>query len=97
MLSHLYISREGDREIITEYVEEWRDKSHAELIASYNRSQKKGFFGVHRQGLYILSMHFAFLKRYSKSPIKVTENVLIDFTFPIVQVGDSWEYAAIQS
>ena len=97
MLGYLYISREGDQEIITEYVEGWRDKSHAELIASYNDSQRTGFFGVHRQSLYILSMHDAFVKRYGKSPINVTENHLIDFTFPIMQVGDNWEYVASQN
>lgn len=95
MRGHIYISRAGDREVISNYLADFNTKGNADLIAEYNNAQLKGFFGVHQQGLFIIAMHLTFNKRFAKSPIKVTDNTLIEFTNSIVQVGDSWVYTSI--
>ena len=92
MRGHIYISRAGDREVIANYLADFKTKSHAELCAAYNTSQLKGFFGSHQQGLFIIAMHLTFQKRYGKSPITVTDNTLIEFTRPILQTGNTWAY-----
>jgi len=92
MRGHIYISRAGDREVIANYLEDFKTKSHAELCAAYNTSQGKGFFGSHQQGLFIIAMHLTFQKRYGKSPITVTDNTLIEFTGPILLIGNTWAY-----
>ena len=97
MRGHFYISREGDREVITNYLADFNTKSNAELLADYNKAQAKGFFGAHQQALFIISMHLTFRKRYGKSPVKVTDNTLIEFTSPILQTGNSWSYASTKN
>jgi len=95
MRGHVYIARAGDHEVITNYLADFNTKSHTELFAAYNTAQGKGFFGVHQQGLFIIAMHLTFNKRFGKSPITVTDNMLIEFTRPIDRVGDSWAYTSI--
>ena len=97
MREHLYIAREGDREVISNYLADLNTKSNAELIVQYNNAQMKGFFGAHQQALFIISMHLTFKKRYGKSPVKVTDNTLIEFTSPILQTGNSWSYASTKN
>ncbi len=95
MRGHFYISRAGDHKVISNYLADFNTKSNEELCAAYNSAQVKGFFGAHRQGLFIIAMHLTFNKRFTKSPISVTDNTLIEFTRPIDRVGDSWVYTSI--
>ena len=95
MRSHIYISKKGDRVVIANYLANFKEKSNAEFCAAYNSAQVKGFFGAHQQGLYVIAMHLTFMKRWGRSPITVTDNVLIEFTRSIDLVGGSWVYTSI--
>ena len=97
MRGHIYFAREGDREVIMNYLADWKLKSDTELFAQYNDAQVKGFYGAHQQALYIISMHLTFEKRCGKSPIKITDNTLIEFTSPILKIGNNWEYLPSQN
>ena len=88
----VYIQRAGDQEVIAESVSSLSANSGSALIESYNDAQTKGFFGVHRQALFIIALHLTFMKRFGKSPFKVTDNTLIEFTQAIALAGDSWDY-----
>ncbi len=92
MNGHVYIQRAGDQEIIAESVSSLSSDSSSALIKSYNEAQTKGFFGVHRQALFIIALHLTFMKRFGKSPFKVTDNTLIEFTQAIALAGNSWDY-----
>ena len=96
MRGHVYIARATDREVITKYLADLLTRSNLELIAIYNKSEEKGFFGAHQQGLYIIAIHLAFQKRFGKSPITITDNTLIEFTSPITPSGDSWKPSEIE-
>lgn len=92
MRRHLYIQREGDSETIEHYYTIFNEESRTDLINSYNEAIQKGFFGAHGQALVTIARHRAFIKRFGKSPYKVTDNTLLEFTEPILEVGSSWEY-----
>ena len=95
MRGHIYISKAGDREFIANYLADFKEKSNADLCAAYNSAQVKGFFGAHQQGLVVIAMHLTVMKRWGRSPITVTDNVLIEFTRSIDLVGESWAYTSI--
>jgi hypothetical protein len=97
MRGHVYIQREGDRETIEHYFNTFKEQSNTDLIDGYNQALQKGFFGVHGQALVTIARHQAFIKRFGKSPFKITDNVLIEFTQPILKVGNSWEYESLKN
>lgn len=93
----VYIFREGDKEVIANNVASLEKETAAELIDNYNKAYRLGFVGVHAQVRSILGLSVAFDRRFGKSPIKVTNDEVIEFTSPIVQVENGWEYAVSKS
>jgi len=92
MRGHIYIYREGDREIVAKSLEFNMNKSNTEIIEAYNDACSLGFVGVHRQALSVIALNMTFYKRFGKSPIKVTDNTLIEFTGNILLVNNNWIY-----
>jgi hypothetical protein len=90
-LKHILIERPGDRKIITENIAQYRQKTNAELIESYNKQQALGLVGSWPQALMCFSLCIIFKERFGKSPVLV-ENFVLSLTEPIVEVGDNWEY-----
>lgn len=93
----VYNFREGDKEVIANYVADREKETDAQLIDNYNKAYKLGFVGVHAQVRSILGLSVAFDRRFGRSPIKVTDNEVLEFTSPIVQVEGGWEYAVSKS
>ncbi len=90
-LKHILIERPGDRKIITENITQYRQKTNAELIESYNKQQALGLVGSWPQALMCFSLCIIFKERFGKSPVLV-ENFVLSLTERIVEIGDSWEY-----
>ena len=67
----LYISREGDNEIVHTERLRLEKLSKAELVDYYNRVAAKGFFGPHVQGLHVAALHFTMRSVFGDSPIKI--------------------------
>ena len=95
MIGHIYIYREGDREIVAKSLEFNMNKSNTEIIEAYNDACTLGFVGVHRQALSVIALNIAFNKRFGKSPIRVTDNTLIEFTGAILLINNDWIYESI--
>lgn len=70
----IYSKREGDREIIFDYLKQFTSFSDEELVNAYN--SQKAIYGVHRQILYLIAMDLTFKERFKKSPIKNQENIV---------------------
>ena len=92
MLEHLYIQRTGDRERVIELYENLKKSSKAELVASYNNAVRIGIVGAHAQGLHLIALNRSFHDAFQKSPIKISENVLISLTGAIELKDDDWEH-----
>ena len=92
MLSYIFIQREGDRETIAKFIQDFSKYSEAKLVDYYNQQQKLGFVGVHGQAQTIVALNIVFRKRFGKSPIKITENIIVELTEPIQLDGESWSY-----
>ena len=90
-MKHVHIQRKGDREQISSFHKNIKEKTNQELVDSYNQSQQKGLFGVHAQALYIIALRFELLKRFNKSPITVKDNCIIGFTGKIKLEGDNYK------
>ena len=74
--------REGDREIIFDYLKQFTSFSDDELVNAYN--SQKGIYGVHRQILYLIAMDLTFKERFGKSPIKNEENIVFGLSGKIL-------------
>jgi hypothetical protein len=92
MLEHLYIQRTGDRERVIELYENLKKSSKAELVASYNNAVRIGIVGAHEQALRLIALNQSFHDAFQKSPIKISENVLISLTGAIELKDDDWEH-----
>ena len=77
IMEHVYIQRLGDKEAITSYKKAFEETTLEELVNNYNKQAKCGIVGVHQQGLYLIAMHFEFLKRLGESPVTFEENCII--------------------
>lgn len=78
----IYSKREGDREIIFDYLKQFTSFSDDELVNAYN--SQKGIYGVHRQILYLIAMDLTFKERFGKSPIKNEENIVFGLSGKIL-------------
>ena len=83
-MEQFYLRRQGDSQQISEFLESFEKMSNSELIESYKSALKVGIVGVHSQGLRLLAMRKAFIKRFNKSPIEFTDNC-------IISINDSFE------
>ena len=65
----LPIFREGDREIIQDYIIRFRGYRNQELVEAYNREARMGIVGVHQQQLYLYALREVMKDRFRHSPI----------------------------
>ena len=90
-MEFIYISREGDMDILREKVEVFKTYTNEELIEAYNQQSKCGITGVHSQGLFLMAIGHTFYKRFGKSPIIMRNNVL-KLNRQIILSGDTFEF-----
>ncbi|SRX73355.1 hypothetical protein [Aequorivita antarctica] len=76
-MQQYYSRRQGDSQEISGFLESFEKMSNSELIESYKSALKLGIVGVHAQGLRLLAMRLAFIRRFNKSPIEFTDNCII--------------------
>mgnify|MGYP006962393451 FL=1 len=79
MLEHLYMPRNGDREIILHYIEEFRKLDDDKLHQESTNKQKLGIVGAHRQALNLIAFNIVMKERFNVSPIEIENNCLIRF------------------
>jgi hypothetical protein len=92
MLEYMFIQREGDLEKVKTKVSEFLKYSKSELVDRYNSMVKVGIVGVHEQAITIVALNIVFNKVFSKSPILITDNIIVKLTSAIILKGDNWEY-----
>lgn len=76
-MEHLYISREGDKEVFRGLKISLNELNDSELIVRYNKEAEKGMVGVHQQALFVLALHFCMLERLGFSPIEIVGGNII--------------------
>jgi|GEM_PF-3354025 len=76
---HLYIPRQGDRDLFTDYYNDFMKLGDLELENANVSAKKTGLFGVHQQGLRLLALYKASNDKGVTSSIKVEGNSLISF------------------
>ncbi len=77
MDGQVYIYRQGDREIILNYIEGFKSLRDEEFMTKVIDFGHKGLFGVHHQGLYFIALWKECENRGLKSPLKVQGNYLL--------------------
>jgi len=92
MLEYMFIQREGDLEKVKTNVSEFLKYSKSELVDRYNSMVKVGIVGVYEQAIIIVALNIVFKKVFSKSPILITDNIIVKLTNAIILKGDNWEY-----
>ena len=93
-LSHVHISRQGDREVISEYKDRFKLYSNKELIKAYNALN--GLYGVHPQALHFIALRQEFLERFNQSPFKISMNNLIGLGDKISYIESSKKFAFVE-
>lgn len=86
-MEYVYIPRSGDKAVILEYRENFQTETTQMLVDRYNQEAKKGIVGVHRQGLFLIAMHFEFLERFDKSPLEIKDSIVISLNGPITYIA----------
>ncbi len=71
------IYRQGDREIILNYIEGFKNLTNEEFVVKVNDFSQKGLFGVHQQGLFFIALLKECKNRGLISPLKVEGNNLL--------------------
>lgn len=79
MLKQVLSQRQGDSDIIREYIENFRKMTDAELSAAAERERKIGIVGVHRQGLYLMALNTVIRERRLQNPLYVEQDCIIGF------------------
>ena len=70
------IFREGDREVINDYIEKFQGYSDQKLVDAYNREARMGIVGVHMQQLYLLALRQVMRERFRHSPVFYESGVM---------------------
>lgn len=85
-LTHVYISRTGDKQIIMEYRENLRKCPNNEIVDKYNKIER--LYGAHQQVLYVIALHQEFIARFGKTPFQIEENFLIGLGRKILYIDN---------
>lgn len=93
MNGYVYYHHPSHISRIEKHLEDFKGYTNQQLIDYYNTCCEKGFFGVMEQALRMIALNVTFNRRLGKSPFRITDNVLIEFTNPIVASEGGWAYA----
>jgi hypothetical protein len=84
----ILIYNNSDRPKVAEHRQKFDAMTKAELVKVYNHQDKMGIVGARAQGIYLVALHFAFLKRFQMSPVRIEEGCIISLTGQIKLVGE---------
>jgi hypothetical protein len=79
MLEHLYLPRTGDRDIIRNYIEDFRKLDDTQIQQESVKKKKLGIVGAHQQALNLIAFNIVMKERFNDSPIEIENNCLIRF------------------
>lgn len=85
-LTHVYISRTGDKQTITEFRESLKKYPNNEIVDKYNKIER--LYGVHQQVLYIIALNQEFIARFGKTPFQIEENCLVGLGRKILYISN---------
>lgn len=97
MLSYLFIEGEGDKDAVAKFIDRFSSYTDVDLLDYYNKQQNLGFVGVKAQAQAIVAINIAFIRRFGKSPINVSENLIIEFTGSIIIHDGIWIHVATKN
>jgi len=78
-MQHLYISRSGDREMVSEHIEMLKLLSDEEISKRFESAKKVGIVGSHGQILYLIALRIVMIERFGESGIIVEDGIIIKF------------------
>lgn len=83
-MSQAYINRPEDAARVKSFYDRLNTYDNQTLVDAYNI--EKRVVGVNAQTLYLIAMHHAFVERFGKSPIIVTDDTPVKLTGPIYYI-----------
>ncbi|MBB1149002.1 hypothetical protein H4K35_02465 [Myroides sp. NP-2] len=92
-LTHVYISRTGDKQTITEFRESLKKYPNNEIVDKYNKIER--LYGVHQQVLYLIAMNQEFILRFGKTPFQIEENCLVGLGRKILYIGNIYSFVFV--
>ena len=78
-MKHLYISRSGDREMVSEHIEMLKVLSDEEINKRFESAKKVGIVGSHGQILYLVALRIVMIERFGESGIIVEDGIIFKF------------------
>lgn len=78
-LSHLYLPRQGDRDILLELYNQYIGLTDELLTKECESAKKVGIVGSHAQGLRLIALYIASMNRNIPCCISIEQNCLISF------------------
>jgi len=78
-MQHLYISRSGDREMVSEHIEMLKLLSDEEISKRFESAKKVGIVGSHGQVLYLVALRIVMIERFGESGIIIVDNIILKF------------------
>ncbi|RAR73689.1 hypothetical protein CLV55_1038 [Flavobacterium aciduliphilum] len=91
-MEYLFIHKPNDKSIILDLISDFKKYSKEELIKDYNRAVEIGIIGSRAQAQRLIALNVAFKTHFSKSPIKIEDNILIRLTDKIELFENDWRY-----
>lgn len=85
-LTHVYISRTGDKQTIAEFRESLKKYPNNEIVDKYNKIER--LYGAHQQALYIIALNQEFILRFGKTPFQIDENCLVGLGRKILYISN---------
>ena len=79
MLSHLYLPRYGDGNLILDFYNQFKELSDEALLEVCESAKRTGIVGSHIQGLRLIALYKASKDRSIPSGIFFEDNCLISF------------------
>lgn len=92
MLEHLYIPRQGDREVLIAHNSKFQAYTPQQLIDYYNHIVDTGIVGARAQCLVLIALRWSFMKAFGHSPIKLESNVVVSISGKARLVNGKLEY-----
>lgn len=79
-MEYIFILIPSEKSIILDLITDFKKCSKEVLVSYYNRAVEIGIVGSRGQAQRLIALNVAFHKHFSKSPIKIENNILINLT-----------------
>lgn len=91
-MEYLFILKPSEKSIILDLISDLKKCSQEVLVEDYNKAVEIGILGSRAQAQRLIALNVAFKTHFSKSPIKIENNILIRLTDKIELFDNDWRY-----